>query len=70
MTKLYGEEGEPIQQRYTIIEEGKPINTFYMVRWAGVNPATGEAMYLDVDGEITNTWSGDDKVALDETPIH
>jgi len=67
ITKLYGDEGEPIQERYTIIEEGKPINTFYMVRWAGVNPATGEAMFLNAEGEITNTWSGDDKVALDET---
>lgn len=67
VTRLYGEEGEPIQQRYTIIEEGRPINTFYMVRWAGVNPATGEAMYLTADGEITNVWSGDDKVALDQT---
>ena len=67
VTRLYGDEGEPIQKRYTIIEEGKPINTFYMVRWAGVNPATGEALYLNKDGEVTNTWSGDDKVALDET---
>ncbi len=67
VTRLYGEEEEPIQQRYTIIEEGKPINTFYMVRWAGVNPANGEALFLDADGEITHTWSGDDKVALDET---
>ncbi len=67
VTKLYGDEGEPIKPRYTIIEEGRPINTFYMVRWAGVNPANGEAMFLDIDGEITNSWSGDDKVALDET---
>ncbi len=67
VTKLYGEEGEPIQERYTIIEEGRPINTFYMVRWAGVNPATGDALYLDKEGEVTNVWSGDDKVALDKT---
>ena len=38
-----------------------------MVRWAGVNPANGEALYLNKDGEVTNVWSGDDKVALDET---
>jgi len=67
VTKLYGEEGEPIKQRYTIIEEGRSINTIYLVRWAGVNPATGEAMYLDANGEITNTANDDDRVALDET---
>jgi TonB-linked SusC/RagA family outer membrane protein len=67
VTKLYGDEGEPITERYTIIEEGRPINTFYMVRWAGVNPANGEALYLDKDGEVTNVWSGDDLVALDKT---
>ncbi len=67
VTKLYGEEGEPIQKRYTIIQEGSPINTYYMVRWAGVNPATGEALYLTKDGGVTDVWSGDDKIALDET---
>jgi len=65
VTKLYGEEGEPIKQRYTIIEEGKPINSFFMARWAGVNPANGEALYLDEDGEITTLTDG--KVTLDET---
>jgi len=52
----------------TIIREGEPIHSYYMVRYAGVNPANGEALYYDKDGNITNVWNGDDAVLLEETP--
>jgi len=39
------------------------------VRYAGVDPQTGAPQYLDIDGNITNTFSGDDAVALtDKSP--
>jgi TonB-linked SusC/RagA family outer membrane protein len=39
-----------------IIKEGQPIGSFYGLNFLGVNPATGNAMYQDVDkdGRITN----------------
>lgn len=55
--KLTAESPEIITGRYSI-KEGLPINTFYMAKSAGVDPATGAQLYWvydkDVDGNITN----------------
>lgn len=32
-------------------QEGKSFNSFYLVRWAGVDPATGVGLYVDSTGE-------------------
>lgn len=54
----------------TLLSEGKKVNTFYLVRFAGVNPANGEQLFLDDEGNVTNNWSGDYAVALDgKTPL-
>jgi outer membrane receptor protein involved in Fe transport len=60
--------GEDIVTYRTIIREGEPIYSFYMVKYAGVNPANGEKLYYDKNGNITNVWSGDDAVLLNKTP--
>ncbi len=49
----------------TIDRVGLETNTFYLVRSAGVDPATGDELWYDADGNITNVWSGDDAVALE-----
>ena len=36
------------------------------VRWAGVNPANGEPLYLDIDGNVTNVYNFSDAVYLDK----
>jgi TonB-dependent starch-binding outer membrane protein SusC len=40
-----------------IIKEGEPLGSFWGLNYLGVNPATGDAMYEDRngDGSITNT---------------
>ena len=48
------------------IAEGHAANTWFMVRWAGVNPANGEPLYLDINGDITNEYNPDDAVYLDK----
>jgi len=48
----------------TILREGEEVYTHFLVRYAGVNPANGEALYYDKDGNVTNIYSADDKVAL------
>ncbi len=40
-----------------IRREGEPFQTFYMPRWAGVNPATGEAMWYDENGNVTMNYN-------------
>ena len=42
---------------YNILSEGEEINSFYTVKYAGVNPANGEPLYYDLDGNITNEYS-------------
>jgi hypothetical protein len=48
------------------IAEGYSAQTWHMVRWAGVNPANGEPLYLDKNGDLTNEYNPDDAVYLDK----
>jgi len=43
---------------------GQPLNTFFMVRHAGINPANGRNQYYKADGTITETYSLNDQVLL------
>lgn len=31
---------------------GRPLGVFKLIRWAGVNPANGNAQFLDIDGNV------------------
>lgn len=44
--------------------EGKPQNSIYAVRSLGIDPSTGKEIYLDRNGNITDTWKAGDKVYL------
>lgn len=41
----------------SIIREGLPLGTHYVVEWAGVDPATGAPLYVDLDGNVTTQFS-------------
>jgi len=44
---------------------GNPINSFYLVRYAGVDPQTGDALYYEKDGKTTtNVYDPNDRVLL------
>ena len=43
---------------------GHPLGEFYMNRYAGVNPANGDALWYDKDGKITNELRDSDRVML------
>ena len=47
-----------------LLFEGKPLNAIYAVRSAGIDPSTGEEVFYDRDGNLTNTWRASDKVYL------
>lgn len=48
----------------TILAKGKPLNSLYLVQYAGVNPNNGNAQYTRRDGTITTTYSVNDRVIL------
>ncbi len=48
------------------IAEGRSAFTWFLPRWAGVNPANGEPLYLDLEGNVTNVYSPDNAVYLDK----
>lgn len=45
-----------------IWEEGHGLDTYYLVRWAGVDPRDGSPMWYDARGNITKTYNYADRV--------
>lgn len=46
------------------LKVGHSYGEFYLNRFAGVNPANGEALWYDKEGNITNEFSEGDKVLM------
>lgn len=44
-----------------IIKVGLPYGTYYAPRWAGVDPANGDALYYNPDGSITNVYNAEEQ---------
>lgn len=44
--------------------QGHSLNTFYLIRYNGVNPQTGDAEWLNKNGEITTNPSANDRVIV------
>jgi TonB-linked SusC/RagA family outer membrane protein len=67
--KLVGDQQEIISG-ITINRVGETMNSWYMVRNAGINPQNGNPYYLDKDGKQTETYNPDARVVLGslETP--
>lgn len=70
VTKLTQESPEIISGIY-LIREGLPINTFYMSKSAGVDPATGAQLYWVYDkddkGNITKEYISSDRAKASES---
>ena len=50
---------------------GKPINSLFLVEYAGVNPENGNALYRKLDGTTTETYSiNDRKIVGNSDPTH
>ena len=49
-----------------VLEEGKSQNSIYAVRSLGIDPATGEEVFLDKDGNVTKVWNAKDRVYCGE----
>jgi TonB-linked SusC/RagA family outer membrane protein len=68
IVSLVGDQEEIISGTY-INRVGESMNSIYVVRFAGVNPANGNALYLNQAGEETETFSADDRVIVGSTEI-
>ncbi len=44
--------------------EGESLNNFYLIRYVGVNSQTGDAEWLDANGNITNNPGSGDRVVV------
>ncbi len=51
------------EQGTSIIRVGLPLGSHYVVRWGGVDAATGNPLYYTKDGKLTSTFSDEDAVA-------
>ena len=51
------------EQGTEIERVGLPIGSHYIVKWGGVDAATGTPLYYRKDGTLTNVYSDDDRVA-------
>lgn len=59
-----GEDNVLVSDGVSVLKIGKPLNTLYLVKYAGVDPATGDEQYYDKDGKITKTYSPDNNAYL------
>ena len=65
ITELYGGVTEyELANTNTKLVVGRPIGEFYINRYAGVNPANGDALWYDKNGELTNVMRDEDKVLM------
>ncbi len=48
---------------------GHPLGEFYINRYAGVNPANGDALWYDKEGNLTTELRDEDKVLVGKTYI-
>ena len=65
LTELYnGVDEYETANTSTKLVVGHPVGEFYVNRYAGVNPANGDALWYDKDGNITNELRDEDKVLI------
>lgn len=54
-----------LYNQFQILQVGKPLNSFYLDRFIGVDPKNGSSIYLKADGKTTTeTYDPNDRVTL------
>lgn len=70
ITELYNGKNEfVVSTTGTKLVVGHSIGEFYLNRFAGVNPINGDALWYDIDGNITNEYRESDKVMVGKSYI-
>ncbi|HTE25145.1 SusC/RagA family TonB-linked outer membrane protein [Flavitalea sp.] len=60
--KLYSDN---VPQTLSRLKEGEPLFTYFMVRWAGVNPQNGKNQFYNIDNTISETYRSSQAVLLE-----
>ena len=61
--KLISLGGEtPYNAGTSFLEVGLPLGSHYSVKWGGVDAATGQPLYYDINGKLTNLYNASDAV--------
>ena len=55
---------ELLMALFNVPIEGESLNNFFLIRYVGVNPQTGDAEWLDADGNITTNPGTADRVVV------
>jgi TonB-linked SusC/RagA family outer membrane protein len=53
---------QPYESGTELVKEGMPLGSHYEVKWGGVDASTGQPLYYDLNGNLTNVYSGDNRV--------
>lgn len=61
ITKLYSDN---VPQSLSRFKEGEAAYTYFLVRWAGINPSNGKNLFYTKDGALTETYLSSDAVLL------
>jgi TonB-linked SusC/RagA family outer membrane protein len=61
ITALYSDNVPQTLSQFTI---GQPVYTYFLNRWAGINPANGKNLFYKADGTLTDTYSSSDAVLI------
>ena len=65
ITELYnGVQEYELANTNTKLVVGHPLGEFYINRYAGVNPANGDALWYDKNGDLTTELRDEDKVLI------
>jgi len=58
-----------VQNTYTSLRVGEQVHTFKLARYVGVNPANGQALFLDANGNVSNSNDGAAVFLSGKTPF-
>jgi TonB-linked SusC/RagA family outer membrane protein len=67
VTSLSGENEVVDDTAYTSLTVGESSQAFYLVDWVGVNPANGNPLYRDLDGNLTESYNADNRKFSDKS---
>ena len=68
--ELYGnQDSYVVGNSGTILQVGEAMGTLQAVKFAGVNPSNGDALWYDKEGKLTNKYSTEDEVLLGKTSM-
>ena len=64
-----GTTGESFGGGSTILKEGEKLGVYYLVPYAGVNPANGNPLFVSADGSLSETFSDADRRITDKSAL-